>query len=246
MDPLTLFGTDVVLFVVIGLLAGAHCIGMCGPLVTLYSSRMGGTATDGGTAPSTGAASGRRSHFTVHEVTQHALFNLGRAASYTVLGAAFGALGAAVVLTTDQLTPIVDAVRGGIGIVIGGFVVATGVYYLLGRTTGGVHLPGLERLTGWLTGYVDRLASGPGIVGLAYSTACCRVRSSTRRTSTRSPSDRRPAGRSRSRPSASGRFPRSSPTGRSSRPSTSFTAAGCTACSVSHSSSWGTSFWHTG
>ncbi|ELY93709.1 sulfite exporter TauE/SafE family protein [Natrialba taiwanensis] len=166
MDPLTLFGTDVALFVVIGLLAGAHCIGMCGPLVTLYSSRMTEPATDGGTATATGSTSGQRGQLTVHEVTQHALFNLGRAASYTVLGAAFGTLGAAVVLTTDQLTPIVDAVRGGIGIVVGGFVVATGVYYLLGRTTGGVHLPGLERLTGRLTGHVDRLASGPGIVGL--------------------------------------------------------------------------------
>jgi sulfite exporter TauE/SafE len=45
-------------------------------------------------------------------------------------------------------------------------VILVGVRYLLGGATGGVHLPGLDRVTGWLTGYVDRLANGPGIVAL--------------------------------------------------------------------------------
>ncbi|TKX52501.1 sulfite exporter TauE/SafE family protein, partial [Halorubrum sp. SS7] len=36
----SLLGTDVLLFLAIGLLGGAHCIGMCGPLVTVYASRM--------------------------------------------------------------------------------------------------------------------------------------------------------------------------------------------------------------
>jgi len=40
MDISTLLGTDVLLFLVIGLLGGAHCIGMCGPLVTVYAGRM--------------------------------------------------------------------------------------------------------------------------------------------------------------------------------------------------------------
>ena len=164
MDPLTLLGIDVVLFLLIGVLAGAHCIGMCGPLVTVYSNRM--TAkTDGGTA--TGRRTDRgRGHLTTYAVRQHALFNLGRTASYTLLGAAFGALGGLLFVTTAQLTTVVDWLRGGLGLVIGGFVILTGVYYLLGRTTGGVSLPGLERVTGWLTGHVDRLANGPGIVGL--------------------------------------------------------------------------------
>jgi len=32
MDVSLLLGTDVLLFLAIGLLGGAHCIGMCGPL----------------------------------------------------------------------------------------------------------------------------------------------------------------------------------------------------------------------
>ncbi|SIS03540.1 sulfite exporter TauE/SafE family protein [Natronorubrum thiooxidans] len=153
MDPLTFLGVDVLLFLVIGLLAGAHCIGMCGPLVTVYAGQM-----DSG--------NDSRGHLTTYEVRQHALFNIGRTASYTLLGAAFGALGSLLFITTAQLSPIVDLARGGVGLVIGGFVIATGVYYLLGRATGGINVPGLERVVGWLTARVHRLANGPGIVGL--------------------------------------------------------------------------------
>ncbi|AEH35411.1 sulfite exporter TauE/SafE family protein [Halopiger xanaduensis] len=163
MDPFTLLGVDVLLFLVIGLLGGAHCIGMCGPLVTVYASRMDGAATDGGQRH---RDRGRESHLTTYEVRQHALFNLGRTASYTLLGALFGALGSVLFVTTDALTPVLETVRGGVGLVIGGFVIATGVYYLLGRTTGGIQLPGLERVVSRLTAHVDRLANGPGIVGL--------------------------------------------------------------------------------
>lgn len=156
MNQVPLLGIDVLLFLAIGVLAGAHCIGMCGPLVTIYAGRM-----DDGTADS--AHAGR---LTTYEVRQHALFNIGRAASYTLLGAVFGALGGTVFVTTAALTSVVKSARGGIGLVVGAFVMMTGAYYILGRTTGGVHLPGLERITGWLTAHVDRLANGPGIVGL--------------------------------------------------------------------------------
>lgn len=174
-DPFTLLGVDVLLFLVIGLLGGAHCIGMCGPLVTIYASRMrrggdaaGGTgdpgrADGGGTAT---ASAQRRGHLTTYEVRQHALFNLGRAASYTVIGAALGALGGVVLVTTASLTDAAGTIRGTVGLLVGAIVIAIGVRYLLGGSTGGVHLPGLERVTGWLTGHVDRLAGGPGIVGL--------------------------------------------------------------------------------
>jgi len=30
---------DLLVFLVVGLLAGAHCLGMCGPLVTAYADR---------------------------------------------------------------------------------------------------------------------------------------------------------------------------------------------------------------
>jgi len=163
-DPSSLLGVDVALFVVIGLLGGAHCIGMCGPLVTLYSSRMR-PETDGGTAAKP-AVGGREGHLSVYEVRQHALFNLGRATSYALLGAAFGALGGLAFATADQLTAATTLVRGVVGTAIGLAVVAIGARYLLGGGSFGLHLPGLERVTGWLTGRVDRLAGGPGIVVL--------------------------------------------------------------------------------
>ena len=183
MDVSLLLGTDVLLFLAIGLLAGAHCIGMCGPLVTVYAGRMsaGSGRTDGGAgeageATGSGTPSGatagnattdrRGSHLTTYEVRQHALFNLGRATSYAVIGAALGALGGVVLVTTATLTGAAAAVRGVVGLGVGAAVILVGLRYVLGGSTGGVHLPGLQRVTGWLTGHVDRLANGPGIVGL--------------------------------------------------------------------------------
>ena len=185
MDPSTLLGADVLLFLAIGLLGGAHCIGMCGPLVTTYAARMdggstAGSRTDGGTnateragsagSSSAGAAGttdrGRGGHLTTYEVRQHALFNLGRTASYALIGAALGAVGGVVLVTAATLTDAAATVRGLTGLLVGAAVMAVGVRYVLGGATGGVHLPGLQRITGWLTGHVDRLANGPGIVGL--------------------------------------------------------------------------------
>lgn len=157
-------GVDVALFLVIGLLGGAHCIGMCGPLVTMYAGRMNPESASGaGTTPS---SVGRRGHLSTYEVRQHALFNVGRATSYAVLGAAVGALGGVFYVGTERLVATAGLVRGGVGVLIGVAVIAVGVRYLLGGTTGGVHLPGLDRVAGWLTNHVDRLANGPGIMAL--------------------------------------------------------------------------------
>ena len=165
-----LLGADVLLFLAIGLLGGAHCIGMCGPLVTVYASRMDADVgrTDGGAnaAGTSGRTGARDGHLTTYEVRQHALFNVGRAASYATIGTALGALGGAVLVTTATLTGAAETVRGGVGLLVGAAVILVGVRYLLGGATGGVHLPGLDRVTGWLTGHVDRLANGPGIVAL--------------------------------------------------------------------------------
>ncbi|WP_336325486.1 sulfite exporter TauE/SafE family protein [Halovenus sp. HT40] len=158
-----LFGTDVVLFLVIGLLAGAHCIGMCGPLVTIYAKQMDGTRTDGGTATARGQ---RRGHLTLYEVRQHALFNLGRTLSYTIIGALVGFLGSVVFLGAGELAATANTVRGVVGVIIGIFVIGTGVVYVLGRVSVGLQLPGTQRVTRRLTGAVDRLANSPGIVGL--------------------------------------------------------------------------------
>lgn len=156
MDVPGVLGIDVALFALIGLLAGAHCLGMCGPLVTIYAERIDGAA-----------ASGRRqAYLSTYEVRQHALFNLGRTASYTLLGAIFGALGGLVFMTTDAVTAAVEPLRGVVGTLVGAVVVVTGIYYLGGRTIGGLPLPGFEGLAGRLLPQVDRLANGPGIVAL--------------------------------------------------------------------------------
>jgi sulfite exporter TauE/SafE len=154
---------DVLLFLAIGLLGGAHCIGMCGPLVTMYSERMQ-PRPDGGTAG--GTRRGRRSHLSLYEVRQHALFNVGRATSYTVLGAAFGALGGAVFVTADQLTATADLLRGGVGIAIGLFVIAAGVKYLFGGGAAGIEIPGVGRVTNWIAARIHGYVNSPGIVGL--------------------------------------------------------------------------------
>lgn len=160
---IALFGTDVVLFLLIGLLAGAHCIGMCGPLVTIYAKQMDATRTDGG---QTAGRQQRHAHLTLYEVRQHALFNIGRTMSYTVIGALVGLLGGAVFLGAGELTTTAEVVRGVFGVVIGLVVVGTGLNYVLGRITAGIQLPGTQRITRRLSGAVERLANGPGIVGL--------------------------------------------------------------------------------
>ncbi|MEF8782921.1 MAG: sulfite exporter TauE/SafE family protein [Haloarculaceae archaeon] len=60
------------IFFLIGLLGGAHCLGMCGPLVATYAERMG--------------PSGRhRSRLTLRQVRQQTLFNLGCIVAGSVL-----------------------------------------------------------------------------------------------------------------------------------------------------------------
>jgi len=162
---IALFGTDVVLFLSIGLLAGAHCIGMCGPLVTIYARQMDATRPDGGQPAAVGGQK-RHAHLTLYEVRQHALFNVGRTLSYTAIGTVVGLLGGVVFLGAGELTATAGIVRGVFGVVIGAFVVGTGMIYVLGRVTSGVQLPGTQRITQRLTGAVGRLANGPGIVGL--------------------------------------------------------------------------------
>lgn len=150
-------GVDLLALFAVGVFAGAHCLGMCGPLVTTYSDRM--------------ADGGRRSgHVTPRVVRQHALFNLGRTAGYALVGTVAGLLGAAVFESAAAVEGIGDPVRGGVGVLAGIAVVAVGISYLLGGA-GGLHrvVPGdavFGRLVTAVTDHLDRLATGPGIVGL--------------------------------------------------------------------------------
>jgi sulfite exporter TauE/SafE len=144
-------------FLLIGLLGGAHCLGMCGPLVTMYASRFG---SDSGPALS------------VRELRQHLLFNLGRTVSYAVLGGLFGLVGAFVFDAASVVLVVGDAVRAAVGLVVGVGIVATGVRYTTGGGSGhggGTGLPLVGRvagLFGTLQARLDGLANGPGIVGL--------------------------------------------------------------------------------
>ncbi|WP_311172901.1 sulfite exporter TauE/SafE family protein [Halobellus ordinarius] len=140
---------------VVGLFGGAHCLGMCGPLVTMYGERF----ESDGRGPTTRA------------IRQHALFNAGRTVSYATIGAVLGALGG-VVVDAGTLLSVGGLVRGVAGLVVGAVVIAVGVSYVTG---GGVDLAGASApvvgglfasVTGRLTARVDAWATGPKIVGL--------------------------------------------------------------------------------
>jgi hypothetical protein len=157
--------TELGVFLLVGLLGGAHCLGMCGPLVTVYADRIRSEReTESG--PAVGTTTGQR--LTTYEVRQHALFNLGRTASYALLGGFFGLVGS-VLFDLSALVGTVDTlVRAVSGIVVGLFVVAVGVRYALGRQ--GTHsVLGSERLGRafqWVSARVGGRATDRGIVGL--------------------------------------------------------------------------------
>lgn len=145
-------------FFLVGLLGGAHCIGMCGPLVALYSDRMD-------------AESPRSDVLDLPEVKQHFLFNLGRTTSYAVLGAAFGFAGSLVFLTPRSVGAVVSDVRAVAGVVVGVVVVVVGLGYLYTGTSVSV-VPGgwsarLSRgVHGYLAPRVDSWVGDHRIVGL--------------------------------------------------------------------------------
>ncbi|PHQ38067.1 hypothetical protein DJ69_13605 [Halorubrum persicum] len=158
----SLLRIDVVLFVLIGVLGGAHCIGMCGPLVTMYSKQMT-PQPDGGTVTANDRRAGR---LTTYEVRQYFLFNVGRATTYAVFGALFGALGSVVFVTPDQLTPVADLLRGTVGLAVGRFIVLTGVRYVIGGSGGDIRISGVQHVTSRLAARVHRHVNSPCIGGL--------------------------------------------------------------------------------
>lgn len=145
----------VVGFAVVGALGSAHCLGMCGPLVTTYADRMDGD--DRGV--------------TWTELRQHALFNIGRTASYATIGTILGLLGGTL-YGIARFGAVGNYVRAVVGITVGLIIVAIGASYLLhGRATGTLHnLPGIggafARVNRFLSSHVDGLVGGPGILAL--------------------------------------------------------------------------------
>ncbi|MFB6136531.1 MAG: sulfite exporter TauE/SafE family protein [Halobacteriaceae archaeon] len=141
-------------FFLVGLLGGAHCLGMCGPLVTMYAERMESPSRD--------------DVLTLYEVRQHALFNAGRTVSYAVLGGAFGLVGAVVFDASAVVAAVGTVVRGATGVAVGVLVLLVGARYLLGRHGGHSALGGGPAAAVYrrLSARVEGWAAGPGIVGL--------------------------------------------------------------------------------
>jgi sulfite exporter TauE/SafE len=154
-------------FFVVGLLGGAHCLGMCGPLVTMYADRMNAQRTDGGQPTANrGGASQRGDLLTLYEVRQHALFNLGRTVSYATIGAAFGLAGM-VLFDASSITQYEQPIRFVTGFVVGLVILASGVRYLLGNFGGHSFLGSgaFSWIYGRIESKVDDWATGPGIFG---------------------------------------------------------------------------------
>lgn len=150
-------------FFLIGLLGGAHCLGMCGPLVTMYAKRFG---------ESTGSNQSTNAALTFREIRQHLLFNGGRTVSYAVLGGLFGLAGMLFYDAADVVLVVGDSVRAVAGLLVGVVIVVTGVRYASGRYgthEGGLDLPFVRRLGTAFASLQSRLddwAGGPKIAGL--------------------------------------------------------------------------------
>ncbi|MDG5821557.1 sulfite exporter TauE/SafE family protein [Natronococcus sp. A-GB7] len=162
LDPTAVEPVSLVVFGLIGLLGGAHCLGMCGPLVTTYSDRI--RAKDGHRR--------ERNELTIREVRQHALFNLGRASSYAIIGGLFGLAGTVVFVSPQAVTAVATDVHAVAGIGVGTLIVAMGINYLIGRgfVGGSISVPlvgaTLGRLHQTLLANVDSWVGNIRIAGL--------------------------------------------------------------------------------
>lgn len=150
-------------FFVVGLLGGAHCLGMCGPLVSTYAQRM---HTESGPP-------------TWFELRQHALFNLGRTVSYALVGALMGVLGSAIYVAAGYAS-LGNVVRGVFGVLVGVFILIVGVV----RATGGnAHTllpegPGgavFSRVSSWAVERMDDFVDSPKIalLGTVHAVLPC-------------------------------------------------------------------------
>lgn len=134
-------------FLLIGLFGGAHCLGMCGPLVTTYADRM--------REQSESTSQRNESRLSVGMVKQHGLFNLGRAVSYTLLGGLFGLAGSIIVVSANQVTTAFRELNIVVGFTIGLLIMAAGVSYLVRGQV--MSLPGQSLVTPVTTAVQSRL-----------------------------------------------------------------------------------------
>lgn len=121
------------IFFLIGLLGGAHCLGMCGPLVATYAERLGPSGE-------------RSSRLTLRQVRQQTLFNLGRTATYAALGGLFGLAGELLFVSLRDLTLVATQIQAVTGIGVGLVVAGVGTRYATGNGARTVRLPGVDRV----------------------------------------------------------------------------------------------------
>ncbi|ELY56238.1 hypothetical protein C491_14862 [Natronococcus amylolyticus DSM 10524] len=113
-----------------------------------------------------------RNELTVREVRQHALFNLGRASSYAIIGGVFGLAGTVVFVSPQAVTAVATDVHAVAGIGVGTLIVAMGINYLIGRglVGGSISVPivgaTLGRLHQTLLANVDSWVGNIRIAGL--------------------------------------------------------------------------------
>jgi sulfite exporter TauE/SafE len=163
---------DLVVFLFVGILAGAHCLGMCGPLVGFYADRI-----------SDRQSNQHRNVLTPFAVRQHALFNTGRVVGYAVAGALFGLVGGTLFATIESISPVGTGVRAVTGLLVGALVILGGVAYIFQGARGTPHISvpvistAFHRINSLLTKRVDRLAGSSGIVllGTVHAVLPCPI-----------------------------------------------------------------------
>jgi sulfite exporter TauE/SafE len=147
-------------FFAFGLLGSVHCLGMCGPVVTLYADRLGD-----------------REDVSWFAMRQQFLFNAGRTVTYALVGAALGALGGVVVSAGAAV--VGDLVRGVVGVLVGLGVVLAGVWYVFGRRVD-VHVGStgvFSSLVGSTASSLDEWVRGPrvAVLGAAHAALPCPI-----------------------------------------------------------------------
>lgn len=137
----------------VGLVGGAHCIGMCGPLVATYADRQGDA-----------------DRLTLRDVRQQMLFNVGRTVTYAVVGGAFGLAGELVFVSLRDVTLLATEARAVTGVTVGLVVVGVGTSYATGGRGHTVSLPGVDRVSAGvrshLLPHIDAWARDYRITGL--------------------------------------------------------------------------------
>jgi len=152
MSPLLGGAVELGAFLLVGLLGGAHCLGMCGPLVTTYA----------------GDAGSQQGRVTLRDVRQQGLLTFGRVGTYALVGAALGALGSATI-AGGSLFAGADLVRGVVGVAAGAVVLTVGAGYLRGQPIdpGRIPVPGVSavfaRLASLASERAESWARGPKI-----------------------------------------------------------------------------------